>query len=136
MVVLVLDRPGELAIARDPDRLAAAVAADHDGVAGARAARSSPRARDSPRGPPARRTGGRFAGHHLVELPSTSIADLQRLPDLLRGQPGTGRRAHRLDHIVDEGAELLVEAHDRLADQAQRGMPELHDFPDGHRPPS
>ena len=59
-------------------------------------------------------------------------AGLQRLAELGRGQPDAGRIAHRVREVVEELVEVLAEAVDRLALEAQARVAEHDDRADAH----
>ncbi len=59
-------------------------------------------------------------------------ARLQGLTELWRGEPDTGRIAHRVGEVVEELVEVLAEAVDRLALEAQAGVAEHDDGADAH----
>ena len=69
----------------------------------------------------------------LVELAlDLDDARLQRLAELRRGEPDAGRVAHRVGQVVQQLVEVLAEAVDRLALQAQPGVAEHDDGSDAH----
>ena len=63
---------------------------------------------------------------------STTFRKTKRLGNLNRRESYAGRVVHGLDHVVDQAAQILVDALDLLTDETQFGVGQNDDRFEGH----
>ena len=134
VVELVLERPPQQSGARDLDLLAVAVLGDDPDLLVAGHVRDVARDRQAALEVPV--VAGRPDDPRVDQLVELALdldhAGLQRLAELRRREPDAGRIAHRVREVVEELVEVLAEAVDRLALEAQARVAEHDDRADAH----
>ena len=135
VVGLVLDAAGEQVAALDRDRVAVDVLAVRDDVLLAHAVEGEVGQRQAALGAVLLLVA-REVQHRVDEVAERVVDVVDEHPqadaDLRRGEPDAGRLEHRVDEVLDEGAQLLVEGGDRSGGGAQHGVAEQADGTQGH----